>query len=89
MNKYDEYLEDLWTKTSNENRKMFLTCEDYTKFVGEYSQIARDMRNKFSMWDTPYTPEIINGVDHSPNHPDNLSMKILRNFWRQKQNQNV
>lgn len=52
---------------------------DLEKFHMSYGQW---IRNAFNLWEehcplTPYQPMIIDGVDHSPTHPDAVSQKIL------------
>lgn len=45
------------------------------------------IRNKYDMWKRPYTPtDIRNGVDYSPEHPDNACGVILERLWEHVQN---
>lgn len=39
--------------------------------------LGQSIRNKHNFWENKWTPELINGVDHSPYHPDNISMTII------------
>ena len=40
--------------------------------------LGRWIRNTHSLWEDPHEPEIVCGVDTSPNHPDAISMDIIR-----------
>jgi len=40
-----------------------LTSQDYLRFI----------RNKFWMWEDDWEPVLFEGIDFSPEHPDNLS----------------
>ena len=50
----------------------------------EYHQtMGRYIRYEHELWARKWTPEIgIDGVDYSPNHPDNYSIIIIRDVWK-------
>jgi len=48
---------------------------DYHHSLGQY------IRNTFKLWENQWTPELIDGVDYSPGHPDAISMRIIRTVW--------
>lgn len=37
----------------------------------------KNIRNEFKLWDVDWEPEMVNGVDISPNHPDQVSFDII------------
>ena len=39
--------------------------------------LGRNIRNHFHLWKYPWEPNLIHGVDHSPDHPDQISMKVI------------
>lgn len=43
--------------------------------------LGRMLRNEFKMWDTEWKPEVVNGVDVSPEHPDQRSQRIIEYCW--------
>ena len=47
--------------------------------------LGRMVRNEFKMWEDYWTPEIINGVDVSPDHPDQRSQRVIEQTWEQLQ----
>lgn len=51
------------------------------KLVIYHSTLGRAIRNEFKLWETEWKPEIVNGVDNSPNHPDNLSFRVIEQVW--------
>lgn len=50
-----------------------------------HQSLGRMLRNEFKMWDTDWNPKIINGVDVSPDHPDQRSQRIIERVWEQLQ----
>ena len=55
------------------------------RLVKYYDSLGRMVRNEFKMWEDHWTPEIINGVDVSPEHPDQRSYKAIERVWEQLQ----
>lgn len=50
--------------------------------LGEYHHgFGTWIRNKYNFWKEPWTPEIVDGCDCSPNHPDQRSMTIIELVW--------
>lgn len=46
-----------------------------------HGSLGRMIRNEFKMWDADWRPDIINGVDVSPDHPDQRSQRIIEYCW--------
>lgn len=46
-----------------------------------HSTLGRSIRNEFKLWEYMWEPEIIGGVDHSPDHPDQVSDRIMTALW--------
>lgn len=40
------------------------------------------IRNEFELWKFPWEPEIVAGIDVSPNHPDAISQRIIVDVWK-------
>lgn len=54
-------------------------------FLGEnpirmHSGLGMHLRNHANLWQDTWEPELINDVDCSPNHPDAISSKVIRDF---------
>ena len=68
-----------WFEDAPEDAKLeFLSANtlDYHETLG------RQIRNQFGLWQRPWTPELINGVDAAIGHPDNLSQYIIQEVQR-------
>lgn len=61
-------------------KKIFLSTE-FADLISYHSTFGREIRNKYNLWMRRWIPELEDGVDVSPNHPDALSMKIIENVW--------
>lgn len=46
-----------------------------------HGTLGRTIRNEFKLWDTEWKPEIREGVDYSPDHPDQLSFRVMEEVW--------
>lgn len=54
-------------------------------FLGEdpvmmHSSLGRHLRNHANLWQDVWEPELVNDIDCSPNHPDAISGKVIRDF---------
>lgn len=56
------------------------------KLVKYYPGLGRDIRNEFKLWERHWTPQIIEGIDYSPDHPSQISMRVIEAVWDQLQN---
>lgn len=56
-----------------------------SELIEWHDSLGRDIRNEFGLWDTPWEPVLVEGVDMSPNHPDAISMDIIKEIWRRVQ----
>lgn len=67
-------------KSDKETQKEFLDCprENLYKF---HHSLGRNIRNEFKLWENEWKPEIVNGVDISPDHPDAISMEVITKVW--------
>lgn len=52
--------------------------EDLIKF---HSSFGRDIRNELKLWQRTWEPEIEGHCDYSPNHPDQVSMRLIEEAW--------
>lgn len=44
--------------------------------------IGRNIRNIFGLWEHKWEPELVDGIDYSPNHPDAISMEVIKEVHR-------
>lgn len=72
---------------------MKLMCEIYVNFSEDdrvwfqnenpaamHLTLGMHLRNHCGMWETKWVPELIDGIDHSPNHPDAISQRVIKDF---------
>ena len=68
-----------WVKEwPKEVRTDFFTSLYRNDEIKYHHSLGLHIRNHFDLWSYPWTPEIRDGVDYSPYHPDELSMTIIR-----------
>ena len=67
-------------KETEENKKQFLDTPK-EKLVKYHTTLGRSIRNEFKLWDTSWVPDIQNGVDQSPEHPDQMSIRVIEEVW--------
>lgn len=72
-----------WNRLSQEERErtglLGGTKEDLIKF---HHTLGQDIRNNFELWRCTWYPEIVDGVDMSPEHPDAVSMTVIEEVWK-------
>lgn len=84
----DEIVEDLHRKILTEwpveNRNAFFLAPygDEHVWAKMHHGFGMWIRNNYELWNTPWTPEIRDGVDYSPDHPDSISMTIIKEVWK-------
>lgn len=45
-----------------------------------HSSLGRHLRNHAKLWESVWEPKLIDGVDYSPEHPDAISSRVIRDF---------
>lgn len=65
--------------TASDQQKFLTTPKD--NLHRYHDSLGRAIRNEFKLWETHWTPEIVNGVDHSKDHPDSVSMQVIEQVW--------
>ena len=73
-------LQVMWDNSCAEDREWFLD----TPYVILHHELGRHLRNECNLWEDRYTPYIVDGVDHSPDHPDAVSSRAIRTFQENK-----
>jgi hypothetical protein len=53
--------------------------ESLTQYHHTFGQY---IRNRYNLWTIPWTPEVREGVDYSPYHPDAVSSTIIQEVWK-------
>ena len=69
-----------WSNAEKTN--FFLSEYGNNNLIDYHHSLGRYIRNKYKLWNKKWEPLIINGSDHSPDHPDNISMKMIEEIWK-------
>lgn len=62
--------------------EFFLGPYSGNSFVYDNCEFGRWIRNRYSLWTVPWEPELRDGIDYSPYHPDAISMTIIKEVWK-------
>lgn len=77
MEMTDQYIvQDLFKKLSEEDLN-FLKNYDKSSLIDFHRSLGQYIRNEYKLWESKWDPVLIDGVDHSCNHPDQRSMDII------------
>lgn len=61
----------------------YLKSVDTDELISLHSSTGRSIRNEYDLWNYKWEPELDNQyIDHSPYHPDAISMKIIEGVHR-------
>lgn len=71
-----ELMHEIYANFSDDDRVWFQTQPPAAMHLG----LGMHLRNHCKMWDNVWVPDFIDGVDHSPNHPDAISSRVIRDF---------
>lgn len=73
-------LGEIWTNLSLDDKVWFLNEEP----IMMHNTLGRHLRNHCGMWEVPYTPVIVDGVDVAVDHPDAISQRAIVHFQKLK-----
>lgn len=80
----DDVITNVVPNWSEEERNAFFlgpyVDEPFEKY---HMNIGLWIRNHYNLWTYKWEPELIDGVDYSPYHPDQLSNTIIKAVWEQ------
>lgn len=87
---FDDIVSDMQTEISNQwseeaKTGFFLAEYGNNSLIGYHHSLGQHIRNKYKLWSRKWEPFLIDNVDYSSNHPDNVSMRIIEELWRQGQ----
>ena len=69
--------------TSDELKEFFIGPWTGDRQLHSYNHsLGRYIRNNYDLWSIHWEAEIIDGVDHSPFHPDAVSMTLIEQVWK-------
>lgn len=71
-------------KSSEEERLAFKNCPE-EKLIFYHRDLGCNIRNHFRLWEYEWEKVIVDGIDHSPTHPDNLAFSVIKEIHRKVQ----
>ncbi len=73
----------MWNNLSQEERDQsgFLQCEEEEDLIQFHHSLGQSIRNEFDLWRYEWEPVLVDGVDYSSEHPDAISMEVIREVW--------
>lgn len=77
----DAICEDLKTKMSEDSIKWLKEMKE-EELISTHHSLGRFIRNTYKLWECQWEPDLVDGVDHSPYHPDAISMTIIKIFHK-------
>lgn len=80
VNEIVEEVVNWFNENPEDAQQEFLNCPRSELAIYHHS-LGRSIRNEFKLWEIKWEPELVDGVDHSPYHPDSVSMTIIEDVW--------
>lgn len=77
----EHYAKGVLVELSTKDRRMLVSIGDKGDLISLHSTLGRAIRNRFSLWSISWKPEFVDGVDHSPQHPDAVSMRVIEQVY--------
>lgn len=87
MMSYDEIVADVHAQlmrywTDEELSHFFFSPLSEGSLHEYHHSLGQSIRNTYGLWQISWEPELRDGVDYSPNHPDQRSMSIIQDVWK-------
>lgn len=82
MKTESEIAEEMFARLSEADIFTLKTVKTEDSMGEFHHSVGQWIRNEYHLWEVDWAPEIVDGVDCSPNHPDAISSRILRKIWR-------
>lgn len=82
-----EIVDDLKAKVVSGNDEYFAAFlkTPRKKLVRYHHSLGQKIRNDYGLWKHEWTPELIGHIDNSPQHPDQVSFRIIVALWESMQ----
>lgn len=74
--------------TTPEQRNQFKNSRKEDLIVYHHST-GLTIRNEFKLWANKWEPELVDGIDTSPFHPDAISMRVIEAVWTKMQHEDT
>jgi hypothetical protein len=81
----EDFLKIVTTERPNAAVKEVFKNTKFEDLITYHHTLGQHIRNYYGLWETKWTPEIVDGVDMSPSHPDAISMHVIEEVWKRLQ----
>ena len=83
--RFNEIVDDIFEKISQQSdANELFGCKKHDLILF-HDNLGRQIRNRYDLWKYEWKEEIVSGVDVSPNHPDQISQRIIEAVWKKGQ----
>lgn len=80
--------EDICNNLSEDDATL-LSQTPFDECIQFHHTVGQWIRNNYKLWDKDWIPVFDDdGIDHSPDHPDAVSQRIIERVWKQVNNEN-
>lgn len=86
--KFEEMVVEVtdWLHHASEYEQRLFRNMSEDSLIDYQVSLGRSIRNHFCLWNNDWDPIIDNDVDVSDDHPDAISMRVIREVWRRETN---
>ena len=75
-----------WVENNRPEYQTLFAMSTLSELYGYHHTLGRKIRNHFGLWDFGWEPVMDGHCDASPEHPDQISMEVIREVWRRVNN---
>ena len=80
----EQVLSNWFPKVSEFERDEFINT-DRDDLIRFHHGLGTDIRNAYGLWNLKWKPQLIDGIDVSPGHPDAVAMAVITTAWERLQ----
>jgi hypothetical protein len=77
----EEIAQDFFDNLEEEERQYVLDVPNRMFMSMFHDGAGQYIRTNYNLWERPWKPEIVDGADISPQHPDAISTRVLEIVW--------
>jgi hypothetical protein len=74
-----------WLEKAPKEEQLLFKNTPKDKLIRYHHSLGMNIRNHLNLWANEWVPDIKNGVDYSPEHPDAISQRIIEAVWEKAQ----
>ena len=74
------FIREHWS--DDDKNAFFLAGIKNDSLTQYHNSLGCFIRNKYNLWEIEWEPELRDGIDYSPFHPDQISFTIIEELWK-------